>query len=143
MPYQFDNNDNMICRKCGKSMTINFAWEQDEERPHYSDEDEWVCSCGFSMPCRRYADWFGSGDLHEEVADYLENFDEQPIKILYSGFMACIVWENEVVVFGYDGNEYTHSFLFSNEEPFIQPALTQMMGLGLGDLVSMEEVDTK
>ena len=89
----------MICRKCGKSMTINFAWEQnDEERPHYSHEDEWICSCGFSMPCRRYSDWFGGDDLHKEVANYLEGLDEQPLRILYSGFMVCVIFPQEVAV---------------------------------------------
>jgi hypothetical protein len=129
MPYKFDDEDNMICRKCGKSMTINFAWEQnDEERPHYSHEDEWICSCGFSMPCRRYSDWFGGDDLHKEVAEYLEGLDEQPLRILYSGFMVCVIFPQEVAVFGYDGSEYCHSFYFTNEEPEIQPFLAQLLG---------------
>ena len=130
----------MICRKCGKSMSIKFGWEQDDdEKPHYSHEDEWVCSCGFSMRCRRYSDWFGGDDLHKEVNEYLANHDEDPIKILYSDFMACIVWHDEVVVFGYDGNEYCHSFAFTNEEPDIQPLVVEMLGLSIGEMVKDTE----
>ena len=64
-------------------MSIKFEFDQEgEEKPHYSPDDEWVCDCGFSLPCRRYSDWFGGDDLHREVvAEYLEdNKDgEQPL----------------------------------------------------------------
>ena len=121
MLYEWDDNSNLICR-CGKSMIMKFAYEQKEDTPNYSYEDEWVCEgCDFTLPSRRYSDWFGGDDLHKEVNGYLANHDEDPIKILYSDFMACIVWHDEVVVFGYDGNEYCHSFAFTNEEPVIQP----------------------
>ena len=131
MLYEWDDNSNLICR-CGKSMIMKFAYEQKEDTPNYSYEDEWVCEgCDFTLPSRRYSDWFGSGDTHEEVAHYLEkNADgEQPLRILYSGFMVCIIYAEDVVIFGYDGNEYTHSFHFTNEEPHIQPFLAQVLRL--------------
>ncbi len=129
MPYQFDDEDNMICRKCGKSMSIKFEYQQDaDSKPSYGHEDEWVCSCGYSMPSRRYSDWFGSGDLHKEVAEYLEGIDEPPLRILYSDWMVCVIFPQDVVVFGYDGSEYCHSFYFTNEEPEIQPFLAQLLG---------------
>ncbi len=129
--YQWDEDDNLLCR-CGESMKVKFEYEQTEgEEDYYSHEDEWVCeSCDFSLPCRRYSDWFGGDDLHREVAEYLEsNKDgEQPLSILYSGFMVCVIYSDEAVVFGYDGNEYCHSFHFTNEEPHIQPFLAQVLG---------------
>ena len=134
MPYTWDDENNMICPKCDSSMTIKFEFDQEgEEKPHYSHDDEWVRSCGFSMPCRRYSDWFGADDLHREVAEYIENNKdcEQPLKIFYSGFMACLVYSDDVVVFGYDGNEYCHSFHFTNEEPHIQSFMAQVLDLGI------------
>ena len=143
MLYEFDENDNLICR-CGEAMKIKFEFPQElgtDATPHYSGEDEWVCeSCDFSLPCRRYSDWFGSGDTHEDVAEYLgrmEKEGELPLRIFYDRFMVCMVYPNEVVVFGYDGNEYTHSFHFTNEEPHIQPTLSLAFQLGLG-----KEVDS-
>ena len=110
-------------------MSIKFEFDQEgEEKPHYSPDDEWVCDCGFSLPCRRYSDWFGEDDLHKEVVAYLDHNENQPLNIFYSGFMVCIIYPEEAVVFGYDGNEYCHSFHFTNEEPHIQPFLAQVLG---------------
>ena len=110
-------------------MSIKFGFDQEgEEKPHYSPDDEWVCDCGFSLPCRRYSDWFGEDDLHKEVVAYLDHNENQPLNIFYSGFMVCIIYPEEAVVFGYDGNEYCHSFHFTNEEPHIQPFLAQVLG---------------
>ena len=137
--YQWDEDNNLLCR-CGESMKVKFEYEQTEgEKPHYGYEDEWVCeSCDFSLPCRRYSDWFGSGDTHADVAAYLERTKESeglPLRVFYDGFMVCLVYPNEVIVFGYDGNEYTHSFYFTNEEPHIQPTLSLAFQLGLGTKV--------
>lgn len=129
MRYSWDDDNNLLCPKCKASMSIKFEFDQEgEEKPHYSPDDEWVCDCGFSLPCRRYSDWFGEDDLHKEVVAYLDHNETQPLNIFYSGFMVCIIYSEEAVVFGYDGNEYCHSFHFTNEEPHIQPFLAQVLG---------------
>jgi hypothetical protein len=140
MIYEFDDNGNMMC--CENGMTYHFEWEQ-SNTPSYSDEDKWICEvCNFTLPSRRYSDWFGSGDLHQEVADYLEaSADEKgmPLRIFFDGYMACLVYAEDVVIFGYDGNEYTHSFHFTNEEPNRQPFISQVLGLEKLTLVDEEE----
>ena len=144
MIYEFDDDGNMMC--CEKGMTYHFEWEQSDgeySTPSYSDEDKWICEvCNFTLPSRRYSDWFGSGDLHQEVADYLETNAEKegmPLRILFDGYMACLIYPTDVVVFGYDGNEYTHSFHFTNEEPNRQPFISQVLGLDTLTLVDEEE----
>ena len=88
MRYSWDDDNNLLCPKCKASMSIKFEFDQEgEEKPHYSLDDEWVCDCGFSLPCRRYSDWFGEDDLHKEVVAYLDHNETQPLNIFYSGFM--------------------------------------------------------
>ena len=130
--YKFDDDNNMIC-VCGKSMIYHFDYNQDNENsPLYSSDDTWGCnSCSFSLPSRRYSDWFGEGDTHQDLAEYLENNESQPLRVFFSGYMVCVIYPEEVAVFGYDGNEYTHSFWFTNEEPHIQPSHTLEFQLGV------------
>ena len=96
--------------------------EKPDWESHYPDTDDyWDCKkCGVIKPSRRYKDWFGSDDLDIEVYEYLEaNLEENgtPLSVMVSGYMACVVWEDSVIVFGYDGNEYCHSFGFELEAP--------------------------
>ena len=144
MTYDLDECGNLKC--CGKTMTYHFSREQDDSehsQPSYSGEDKWTCGvCNSATPSRRYSDWFGSGDLHEEIADYLKRSakkDGMPLRILFDGYMACLIYPEDVVVFGYDGNEYTHSFYFTNEEPNRQPFISQVLGLDTLTLVDEEE----
>ena len=133
MPYDLDECGNLKC--CGKTMTYHFEWEQSDSEhstPSYSDEDKWTCGiCNSVIPSRRYSDWFGSGDLHEELVNYIEQSkdeDGMPLRILFDGYMVCLVYPTDVVVFGYDGNEYTHSFHFTDEEPKSQSFTSQVLG---------------
>jgi hypothetical protein len=67
-------------------MSIKFEFDQEgEEKPHYSPDDEWVCDCGFSLPCRRYSDWFGEDDLHKEVVAYLDHNERSTIEHILFG----------------------------------------------------------
>ena len=144
MIYDLDECGNLKC--CGKTMTYHFKREQDDSeqsQPSYSDEDKWTCGiCNSVTPSRRYSDWFGSGDLHEEIGNYLEESAERdgmPLRIFFDRYMACLVYSDDVVVFGYDGNEYTHAFHFTNEEPNRHPFISQVLGLDKLTLVDDEE----
>ena len=97
-----------------------------DEKPdfddHYeNDDDYWLCKkCDTMKPSRRYRDWFGSDDLDIEIYNYLEENREEngePLQVMVDGYMACVVWPDCVIVFGYDGNEYYQSFGFSLESP--------------------------
>ena len=99
-----------------------FGDEKPDFDDHYeNDDDYWLCKeCDKMKPSRRYRDWFGSDDLDIEVYEYLEaNLEENgtPLSVMVSGYMACVVWEDSGIVFGYDGNEYCHSFGFELEAP--------------------------
>jgi hypothetical protein len=129
-------------------MTYIFEREQDDSehsQPSYSHKDKWACGiCNSVTPSRKYSDWFGSGDLHTEIQIYMEETAEEygmPLRILFDGYMACLVYPTDVVVFGYDGNEYTHSFHFTNEEPNRQPFIAQVLGLDKLTLVEEEPKD--
>lgn len=113
---------------CGEQMIyvgVETTWG--DEEPSFSDnrnpgrDDFWICEkCQKKKPSRKYHDWFGTDDLDIEVYEYLnKNRDElgDPLSVMFSGYMACIVWEDSVIVFGYDGNEYCHSFGFELESP--------------------------
>lgn len=113
---------------CGEQMIyvgVEIVWGDDE--PKFSDsrrpckDDFWICeTCQRKKPSRKYSDWFGSDDLEIEVYEYLEQRHDElgdPLSVMYSDYMACIVWSDSVIVFGYDGNEYCHSFGFELEAP--------------------------
>mgnify|MGYP003660394659 FL=1 len=105
---------------------LSYVWA-DSDYP--SLEDNWVCeSCDETLPSRRYSDWFGQGDTDEELKEYLESNEDTPLRIFYDGYMVCIVFAEYVVVFGYDGNEYVHTFCF--EEPTDKIA-SQLFRLGI------------
>jgi len=94
---------------------MSYIWT--DERKRYPDlEDTWECdSCGASRPSRRYRDWFGTGDTDEDLIQYLKSNEDSPLRIFFDAYMVCIIYAEYVIVFGYDGNEYCHSFCF--DEP--------------------------
>jgi len=103
---------------CGKGLTyvaVEHTWgdEEPDFEGHYSNRDDyWLClECDKQKESRRYRDWFGMGDTEEEVHEVIENHGE-PLKVMYDDYMACMIYTDEVLVFGYDGNEYCHSFGF-------------------------------
>lgn len=105
-------------------VAVETTWGDDEPDfdDHYENADDyWLCKkCDKVKPSRRYKDWFGSDDLDIEIYEYLEERKDEwgrPLSVMISGYMACIVWNDTVVVFGYDGNEYCHSFGFELEAP--------------------------
>ena len=120
-------SDHPVHQCCGHQMTfvaVETTWGDDEpdwENHYESEDDYWVClECDKKKPSRRYRDWFGSDDLDIEIYNYLEANREahgNPLSVMVSGYMACVVWEDSVIVFGYDGNEYYHSFGFELEAP--------------------------
>ena len=125
---------------CGKVMS--YRWDDlDQDKyeiidgSHYPTlDDEWECeSCGKTLPSRRYRDWFGSGDLDMEVQEVIEH-NGQPLKILYDGYMACLIYPDNVLIFGYDGNEYCHTFQFCEEEESIET-----LGIVLNTTISLSE----
>jgi len=64
-----------------------------------------------ATPTVGYSDWFGSGNSHD---DYREVVGEgsAPIEVFQSGHMLCLLWPDRIVITGYDGNEYHHTFEF-------------------------------
>ena len=58
-----------------------------------------------------YSDWFGSGDSHTDYREAVAEYGE-PQEVSQDGFMLCLIYADKVVVTGYDGNEYCHSFTF-------------------------------
>ena len=104
------------------AVETTYGDEEPDFDDHYeTDNDYWLClDCDKMKPSRRYRDWFGSDDLDIEIHNYLEeNLEEHgnPLSVMISGYMACVVWQDSVIVFGYDGNEYYHSFGFELEAP--------------------------
>jgi hypothetical protein len=103
---------------CGEGLTyvaVDYTWndEKPDFEDHYSNRDDyWFCEqCDKHKESRRYKDWFGRGDTEEEVHEVIEDKGE-PLKVMYDGYMACMIYPDMVLVFGYDGNEYCHSFGF-------------------------------
>ena len=112
---------------CGEVMSYQWSDEGDDGYP--CEEDGWLClSCGETRPSRRYRDWFGKGDTDHDLKEYLESIEETPLFIFHDAYMVCLVFPTHVVVFGYDGNEYCHSFRF--DTPHSQIA-TKVLGLRL------------
>jgi len=106
-----------IHKCCGQDMSyVDVDGEKitDTNDHYFSKDDSWFCeSCGDSKESYVYKDWFGSDDLEIEIYEYLETKSpEKPLVVMKEGYMACVVWEDSIVVFGYDGNEYCHSFGF-------------------------------
>mgnify|MGYP000868010678 FL=1 len=58
-----------------------------------------------------YSDWFGSGDSHTDYREAVAEYGE-PQEVIHDEFMLCLIYTDKIVVTGYDGNEYTHSFTF-------------------------------
>ena len=117
-------SDHPIHQCCGHQMTFvavktTFGDEKPDFDDHYeNDNDYWLCkNCDKTKPSRRYRDWFGSDDLDIEIYEYLATQKQDPLSVMISGYMACVVWKDSVIVFGYDGNEYCHSFGFELESP--------------------------
>jgi hypothetical protein len=68
-----------------------------------------------------------------EVQEVIEH-NGQPLKILYDGYMACLIYPDNVLIFGYDGNEYCHTFQFCEEEESIET-----LGIVLNTTISLSE----
>ena len=103
---------------CGKGLTyvaVETTWDDNEPdwEDHYSNRDDyWLClECKKQKESRRYRDWFGRGDTEEEVHEFIEN-NSEPLKVMYDDYMACLIYPDSIIIFGYDGNEYCHSFAF-------------------------------
>lgn len=72
--------------------------------------DEFVASGGVS-----YSDWFGSGNtLHDYLA-----FNEKADQIYIDEFMVLAIFPSNIRCFGYDGNEYCHTFTFQKQTPSV------------------------
>jgi len=112
---------------CGEGMWfVAHTTTWNDEKPdfdnHYESlDDYWVCGvCHAEKPSRRYRDWFGRGDTDVEVHEHIENHGE-PLKIMFNDYMACLIYPDSVLVFGYDGNEYMQSFGFQASPTDIHP----------------------
>lgn len=66
---------------------------------------------------RPYSDWFGKGDTKDDVMEVVKQHGE-PLEVLLedSGYMACVIYADRVVVVGYDGSEYCHTFEFRRDQ---------------------------
>jgi hypothetical protein len=62
-------------------------------------------------PEGKYSDWFGEGS---NKLDYASATAEHglPSAVYQSGHMLALVYDNKIVITGYDGNEYCHTFVF-------------------------------
>jgi len=122
-------SDHPVHQCCEEQMTyvgVETTWGEGshKEEPDFSDsryvneKDYWLCyKCDNMKPSRKYRDWFGADDLDIEIYEYLATQNQEPLSVMVSGYMACVVWKDSVIVFGYDGNEYCHSFGFELESP--------------------------
>ena len=64
-----------------------------------------------AKPDTKYSDWFGDGSSH---ADYMGAVNDygKPDAVYQKANMLALVYSDKIVVIGYDGNEYTHEFVF-------------------------------
>ena len=69
-----------------------------------------------TSPPTEYSDWFGKRTNHEDYADAV-GIGKPPDYVFREGFMLCLVWDDRIVVTGYDGNEYCHAFTFVTQSP--------------------------
>ena len=122
----FQSNED-VHQCCGEGMFFVAhvsTWNDDEpdfDNYNPSLEDFWICSkCATEKPSRRYRDWFGHGDTDVEVQDIIDSKGD-PLKVMYDGYMACMIYPHEVIVHGYDGNEYCHGFGFSSDPLDLAP----------------------
>lgn len=69
------------------------------------------------MESRKYSDWFGSGDLAEDVAAEIAKHGE-PLFVFSetNGYMASLVYADKTITVGYDGNEYFHIIVCDKAE---------------------------
>jgi len=60
-----------------------------------------------------YENWFGHGDVKDDVMKVMKKYGE-PLEVLVEdgGFTACVIYADRVVVTGYDGSEYQVYFKF-------------------------------
>ena len=61
-----------------------------------------------------YSDWFGRGNTKTDTEEMVAH-EGIPLQILESTdspYMICLVYKDKIIVNGYDGNEYTHTFTF-------------------------------
>ena len=62
-----------------------------------------------------YSDWFGSGSTHGDYNDTINAYGT-PQNVLRHGCMLALVYTDKIVVAGYDGGEYFHEFVFSDQK---------------------------
>jgi len=71
----------------------------------------------------RYWDWFGDGDSHKDYQEVVDDYGEpNEVWVTYDAsrefsvngntVMTLLIYDDKIVVIGYDGNEYTHRFEF-------------------------------
>ena len=76
-------------------------------------EQERNMSIADNIKPRKYVDLFGSGDTKSDALSIVGQFGE-PLEIAEEGqsdFMVALLYEDKIVVTGYDGNEYKHTFV--------------------------------
>ena len=64
-----------------------------------------------ASPLVKYSDWFGSSDNQRDYDDAVKSHGE-PLEAFQTGYMLALVYQSKIVIVGYDGNEYTHEFVF-------------------------------
>ena len=64
------------------------------------------------IPSLPYSDWFGKGNTKEDIEEVIKT-EGKPNKIFIERYMACLVYDDKVIITGYDGNEYIHYFEFN------------------------------
>lgn len=66
---------------------------------------------------RSYSDWFGIGDNLSDFNGIVASHGE-PESVFESDedYMIAVVYLDKIIVSGYDGNEYCHSFTFTKEQ---------------------------
>ena len=70
-----------------------------------------------SLVSRPYSDWFGKGDTKDDVMVVVRQHGEpQEVLLEETGYMACVIYADRVVVVGYDGSECCHTFEFSRTQ---------------------------
>lgn len=64
-----------------------------------------------SQPATHYSDWFGKGNTHQDYRDIVKD-EGEPQEVYQDHCMICLLYTDKIIVVGYDGDEYFHTFTF-------------------------------
>lgn len=63
-----------------------------------------------------YSDWFGKGNTLLDASNIVSLKKIEPIEVIEEDgrktYMVCLVFKDEIIITGYDGNSNCHNFHF-------------------------------